>query len=276
MKSMGFKIYITVGIMGVLFLAMVFLNISGIGTIGEFNSELGQIYVGLEANAGYASTAFQQVQLDANLVDYKPENLDVTQSSLEAAISSTRSYMQSVKDGCNELGDQELSRAFASYSSSMDAFLDYATQIYDSSVAGDTAKTKELVDGLSEVTLPVQSSLGTFAQTLATKAQAAVDRSESRIQGTIVFDWIVAGVYIIVLTVAILVVAATLVKPASESGRALRAITAKLRAGEGDLTERVPVKSKDEVGQMAAGINNFMDQLQKIMQELKTESGNMA
>lgn len=275
MKSMGSKIYITVGLMGVLFLAMVFLNISGIGTIGEFNSELGQIYVGLEANAGYASTAFQQVQLDAELISYTTEDLDTVQSSIKAAISSTRSYMDSVKDGCNELGDQELSRAFATYSSDMDAFLDHAEQIYDSSVAGDEAKIQELTDGLSAVALPVRTSLGTFAQTLATKAQAAVDRSESRIQGTIIFNWVVAGVYVIVLAVAVLVVAATLVKPASESGRALRAITTKLRDGEGDLTDRVPVKTKDEIGQMAAGINSFIEGLQTIMKQLKGSSEDM-
>ena len=275
MKSIGLKIYTTIGIMGLLFLVIVFLNISGIGTIGDYNSTLGEIYVDLEANAGYAGIAFQQIQLDSNLMNEQTEDLDTVQSTFRATVSSTGSYMEEIKDGCDALGDLELSEAFAAYNRDMNVFLDYSEQIYDSSVAGDRAKTQELVDGLSEVALPVQKSLNTFAQILALKAEACVNRSASQIRGTIIFDCVVAGVYIILLAVTILVVAISIVKPAKESSRALQAISSKLKAGEGDLTERVPVVSKDEVGQMASGINGFMENLQTIMQRLKGESEDM-
>lgn len=110
---------------------------------------------------------------------------------------------------------------------------------------------------------------------LAQEADATVSRSGIQIQGTIIFDIAASVLFVILLVITVRVVASTIVKPAKTSGKALRAITDKLNSGEGDLTERVPVKTKDEVGQMASGINSFMDQLQKIMKKLKTESENM-
>lgn len=110
---------------------------------------------------------------------------------------------------------------------------------------------------------------------LAQEADATVSRSGIQIQGTIIFDMAASVLFVILLVITVRVVASTVVKPAKASGKALRVITDKLNSGEGDLTERVPVKTKDEVGQMASGINSFMDQLQKIMKKLKTESENM-
>ena len=40
-----------------------------------------------------------------------------------------------------------------------------------------------------------------------------------------------------------------------------------LAAGEGDLTKRVGLNSKDEIGDMAAAVNRFVDKLQPIVRE---------
>ena len=46
----------------------------------------------------------------------------------------------------------------------------------------------------------------------------------------------------------------------------------KIESGNGDLTERIPEKTQDEVGQMVRGINKFIIQLQTIMRKLKDEA----
>jgi HAMP domain-containing protein len=40
-----------------------------------------------------------------------------------------------------------------------------------------------------------------------------------------------------------------------------------LAAGEGDLTKRVQINSKDEIGDMASAVNRFVDKLQPIVRE---------
>ena len=278
MKSIGLKVYLTVAFMGILFLVIVILNISGLQTINDFNDSLGSTYMELEIAEGKVSTVFQQVQLYANLVFYNKDedDLDMVKGKLLTAISEEREFVADAKTLCTRSGDQELINAFASYESSISAFLDYAQQIYNSADAGDFENVEKLVDSVYPMKAGVEQTESVYLEVLTAKVAEVMRRSSVQIFGTKMFNYVAIALYIVILAITVLSVALTIVKPARESGNALRAITAKLNAGQGDLTERVPVKTKDEIGQMAAGINNFMDQLQKIMRELKAESVNMA
>lgn len=278
MKSIGLKVYLTVAFMGILFLVIVILNISGLQTINDFNDSLGSTYMELEIAEGKVSTVFQQVQLYANLVFYNKDedDLDMVKGKLLTAISEEREFVADAKTLCTRSGDQELINAFAPYESSISAFLDYAQQIYNSADAGDFENVEKLVDSVYPMKAGVEQTESVYLEVLTAKVAEVMRRSSVQIFGTKMFNYVAIALYIVILAITVLSVALTIVKPARESGNALRAITAKLNAGQGDLTERVPVKTKDEIGQMAAGINNFMDQLQKIMRELKAESVNMA
>ena len=52
-------------------------------------------------------------------------------------------------------------------------------------------------------------------------------------------------------------------------------IMEKIDNNEGDLTERIEVKTKDEVGQLVVGVNGFIEQLQGIMLKIRDESTHM-
>ena len=83
------------------------------------------------------------------------------------------------------------------------------------------------------------------------------------------------GFFVVVLLLAVVIVNTMIAKPAKLAGKTLGILVEKIANNEGDLTERISVKSKDEIGQMTIGINGFMEQLQFIMQKLKAESDNM-
>ena len=272
------KIYVALGIIGILFIVIVFMNINGLDTIGSYNSDLGSVYVGLEDAVGSTSAAFQQVQLYSNLAYFKKdtEERDIILGKLQTAIDDTRTYLEEAQRLCEATGDQELIAVHSAYEESMNAFLDYSQQIYDNAAAGEYETAKQMVDDILPIKTPVQDSDDAYEEILDTKIAEVVERSQVQIQGTVIFNYIAVALYVIILVITVLIVAKTIVKPARASGNALRSITDKLDAGEGDLTERVPAKTKDEVGQMAAGINSFIAQLQKIMQELKNESSSMS
>lgn len=276
MKSIGSKIYVALAFSAVLFLLIVVMNINGLNIIGEYGRDLGVYYVGLEEAQGETSTAFLQVQMYANLVYYNIDGWDANLSNLQAAISNTRTYMSEEQALAQELNEQELTDIMAPYISSMNDFLDYATKIYDYSAVGDFVAVRPMVNDMLSVIAPVQNAENAYKEVLTRHVGNATNRSAAQIQGTEIFNYIAIALYVVIMVVTIFVVSLTVVRPARESGHTLRGITDKLNAGEGDLTERVSAKSKDEVGQMAAGINNFIEQLQMIMRDLKSESSNMA
>ncbi len=73
----------------------------------------------------------------------------------------------------------------------------------------------------------------------------------------------------------IIIVRRSIVKPAKNATKHLNAIIEGIEQGEGNLTERLVVKSNDEIGQLAMGINSFLDQLQAIMIKLRGSSEGM-
>lgn len=277
MKSIGSKVYIALGILGILFIVIVFMNVNSLQAIGEYNSDLGNVYIEMQEAKGDTASAYQKVQLYVNVAYHQffaetgPQQLEL----LRASLDETRAGMEIMETLCNTISDKELSEAFGSYKSDMESFLEYITKIYDNFVAGDYIRARGQLESSPSVITAVNQADAAFREVLDQKVAGAVNRGEIQITGTLIFNYAVVALYVVIVIITVIITSRTVVKPAKASGKALRAITSKIDAREGDLTERVPVKTKDEVGQMAVGINSFIQQLQAIMQHLKAESVNM-
>ena len=102
-----------------------------------------------------------------------------------------------------------------------------------------------------------------------------LNKSSTKIDGTVVFDYILMGAAVVLLIGSVLLVNQMIGKPAKRASEHLIDIVDKIENNKGDLTERIEVKSKDEIGQLANGINSFIESLQSIIQKLQTESDNM-
>lgn len=63
-----------------------------------------------------------------------------------------------------------------------------------------------------------------------------------------------------------------LIKPITGLKKDLNNITDTIQKGEGDLTKRIEVKSKDELAELADGINTFIESLQNIIGKIKEAS----
>ncbi len=74
-------------------------------------------------------------------------------------------------------------------------------------------------------------------------------------------------------TVLLLVVAAVgVIRPLIDMNKKLNRIMADIGQGKGDLSERVEVRGKDEIGQLAHGINAFIESLEGVMQQVTLNS----
>jgi methyl-accepting chemotaxis protein len=57
---------------------------------------------------------------------------------------------------------------------------------------------------------------------------------------------------------------------------ALKELVANLSNGDGDLTQRLTVSTKDDLGQIATGVNSFIESLQLMMLDVKRVSGRLS
>lgn len=100
--------------------------------------------------------------------------------------------------------------------------------------------------------------------------------SRVKISGTYIFNIILVIFGIMVYIASLIVIRITISKPAKNASIYLNDIIEKIDKNEGDLTLRVNVKSKDEIGQLANGINIFIEQLQNLMKKILEESDRMS
>lgn len=276
MKTIGFKINLMVNILAVAIVLAIVLNYSEIGKIQEVNNQVSSVCIELEKVQGEIWNDFQQVRLYANFSYYKMDLPKEHYATITGRLSDCKSNLEEdfkrAMNLCEMSGEASLVEVSGSLRQEMVSFSEYIQKILDTANAGEYLQLPALIDGLSAYTSEVEATMTRFSEAVGNLTKDYVRQSEKRISETHILNGIVLAICLAVWVILLLVVNLTVCKPAKNSGRKLQEIVAKIENGNGDLTERIPVKTEDEVGQMVEGINNFIAQLQTIMRKLKGEA----
>lgn len=275
-KSIGKKIYTMLFLIIILFEGTIMSDTSALKIIQDHNIESG-LYLQMEKQLSNVLSYFEQTRLYANLVYYEKDAEASAQlvAALDESIAITEQSIVGVKDCCAKLGDASIQVAFNNWESSLNNFLAIARQVHDCKKAGDEAGVMELLPQVSASAVEVLQMESAFAQVADAGITEVQRKSGVKINGTYVFDMALGVLGAIVILIAIVVISKTVVKPAKLASDTVEDIVEKLERNEGDLTERIPIKTKDEIGQMSLAVNHFMGQLQNLMNKLKEESDNL-
>ena len=273
-KSIGGKIFSMLVIIGLVFVLMLVSNIAALDKINDYNDKLVNIYMKLEDENGDFHASFEQVQLLENLVYYKQNTSEseIVIQNLENSITSMKSYLSSMKKRVEAVNDKELTEKYNELESAVTKFSSNSNEILEAAKEADYDSIKQKLDSEQNGNINVvQDAQKNYEDILTEKADYCAEKSSLRITGTNVFDVILTVMFLVIFVIIVFVVNLNIVKPAKISGIQLRSIVDKIGNNEGDLTERIPVKTKDEIGQMSEGINSFIEQLQNVMRKLKSE-----
>lgn len=269
-RSIGLKVFTMLFIMGVTFFIAMVSNINALAVVRDNNDTL-TTYLDIEQAKAKVSVAFQQMQLYANLAYFKRETdeADTMNEKLGISIESMSAALETLNDIHNKLGDEELHEAYVEWEYVLDEFSAYCEQILAEAEAGNYAVVETMVDPLKQYKTPAQDAEDAFNLVLEEKRDAIEAACALKISGTTRMDMNMVSAYLIMIVIVGVIVTITIARPARKSGETIQKIVNKLANNEGDLTERIPVKTRDEIGQMTNGINGFIEQLQSIMQKLK-------
>ncbi|MHA6197642.1 methyl-accepting chemotaxis protein [Pseudomonas wadenswilerensis] len=148
---------------------------------------------------------------------------------------------------------------------SVDAELKALDKRFSALIAsGDQLVADSLTSAAADSTKTLQSRLQT-AQGSALQMKANTSQSVQEAASTL--RWRIGLGLALVGCGVLLVVAVVLGRRVVNKLRLLIAALNDLAAGEGDLTKRVAIDSRDEIGDMAAAVNRFVDKLQPIVRE---------
>ncbi len=114
-----------------------------------------------------------------------------------------------------------------------------------------------------------------MTKTASASIDSAMSQVNARVQGTFIFDLAVLGIGMLVFVFGIVVANKKIASPAKQASKELDDIVVKLQEGRGDLTQRINSKSQDEIGQLAGGVDKFIDILQELMLKIQNASERM-
>ena len=149
------------------------------------------------------------------------------------------------------------------------AFTSQAQKVYAALSTGEDSFDDNAVGALAQQTLKIREALDTNAteisQELKNELAALRDNSKNqRMLNLLLF----AVVVIITMVLVSFIVTRSISRPLANTVRMLRDIA----EGEGDLTKRLAVNSKDEIGEVAKWFNTFIEKLQAIIGEITENS----
>ncbi|MEB2872601.1 methyl-accepting chemotaxis protein [Pseudomonas rhizosphaerae] len=141
----------------------------------------------------------------------------------------------------------ELDKRFA-------ALIANAGQLVGESLQGASAESAKALQARLQ-------SAGSAATTMQANTHSTVQAAAAQLR------WRIGLCLALVGLVMLVVLAAVLGRRVVHRLRLLVGALDDLAAGEGDLTKRVAIHSRDEIGDMAAAVNRFVDKLQPIVRE---------
>lgn len=162
-----------------------------------------------------------------------------------------------------------LREKYTEYSSVYDKIADFIGR-------GNKDKARQICNAELTITSgrveEVLTTLQTYMEANVEKANAS---QEAVYSSSLVTSVLTLVCVLVFFAVAVIGSVRNVVKPIKHVTRQLDGIIKEIESGNGDLTRRIKMKSRDEIGQLADGINVFLETLQRIMGRIVIDSREM-
>lgn len=274
MNSVKNKIMIPVLLLAVIAFATSILSIMNADSISKKGDDIANNYLVAIENVGYLSESTQKLTRSA--YSYIVAEGDAAKKSVKDNIESLKSEIDGYMKDYEQTLDENEETAYSSYKNYYSQFL---TQFGVLEKYVDTNQTVNASKLANNNLVDVCNSLESALDNMTNSEVEATDHAMRQMHALAAFAKTTGGVCLVVaigaLIVAFLISTRKVVNPIVKTNKELKEISALINDNNGDLTKRVNVKSSDEIGQLAQGINQFLDILQNTIGKIVEGSKNL-
>lgn len=274
MNSVKNKIMIPVLLLAVIAFATSILSIMNADSISKKGDDIANNYLVTIENVGYLSESTQKLTRSA--YSYIVAEGDAAKKSVKDNIESLKSEIDGYMKDYEQTLDENEETAYSSYKNYYSQFL---TQFGVLEKYVDTNQTVNASKLANNNLVDVCNSLESALDDMTNNEVEAADHAMRQMHALAAFAKTTGGVCLVVaigaLIVAFLISTRKVVNPIVKTNKELKEISALINDNNGDLTKRVNVKSSDEIGQLAQGINQFLDILQNTIGKIVEGSKNL-
>lgn len=274
MNSVKNKIMMPVLLLAVIAVATSILSIMNADSISKKGNDIANNYLVTIENVGYLSESTQKLTRSA--YSYIVAEGDAAKKSVKDNIESIKSEIDGYMKDYEQSLDENEETAYSAYKNYYSQFL---TQFAVLEKYVDTNQTVNASKLANNNLVDVCNSLESALDDMTNNEVEAADRAMRQMHALAAFAKTTGGVCLVVaigaLIVASLISTRKVVNPIVKTNKELKEISALINDNNGDLTKRVNVKSSDEIGQLAQGINQFLDILQNTIGKIVEGSKNL-
>lgn len=270
-KRIGTKIIVLLGILSLFFLGFSMANVMALSEINDRNSEIADIYLELQKIEGQMSVQAQEFR---GLMESGKLKAQGSQKIAEKA-EELQVYLDKMDALCQRTKDPTLNQSFTAYKEQFEEFMDLGIQAAQVIEQGDNIKTLEILRQSKEKRDVLDECKTAYTEAMESRIDYVATKIDTKIAGTYIFNVVMILIFVLMAAAITLIVMRTIARPAKKASGHLNQIVEKIQKEEGDLTERIVVKTEDEVGQLVSGVNGFIEQLQFLMRRLKGDSARM-
>lgn len=274
MNSVKNKIMIPVLLLAVIAFATSILSIMNADSISKKGDDIANNYLVTIETVGYLSESTQKLTRSA--YSYIVAEGDAAKKSVKDNIESLKSEIDGYMKDYEQTLDENEETSYSSYKNSYSQFL---TQFAVLEKYVDTNQTVNASKLANNNLVDVCNSLESALDDMTNSEVEATDHAMRQMHALAAFAKTTGGVCFVfaigALIVAFLISTRKVVNPIVKTNKELKEISALINDNNGDLTKRVNVKSSDEIGQLAQGINQFLDILQNTIGKIVEGSKNL-
>lgn len=278
-RKIGGKVFAMVMVLSAIFLINMATTLYTQTLIKEAGNNITDVYIPMQDDLSEMQKSVERTQKYLNIISM----LDIAdlRAGLEAAmdgeLENINQRIDSVNQAVAKTNSKSLESSYDNYRAFLNQELEMILSIRKSVDGGDFATANQMLSGdfqelLTSVGEPAEVA---FTEELEKTIGAAKKQYEKAVALSLQMTYLMTGLFILTVVVIAFVVNKTVSKPAKSAEKQLNKIILDINENRGNLNERISINSGDEIGKLSDGINNFMENLQGIMQKIKEDSGLM-
>lgn len=229
--------------------------------------EFKDVYTQIRIEQKNVVMSMETIEMYCNMIATSSDTVSVNKMSQNMAgeVVTLNESLTALGELCARVDYDEVNINFKVYRKAIENLAAIGDSIASKYNAGDTDGAKSAHTGLYKATNSIDAATTTFEAALTKAQDDCAEETAACINTMIVTIAVLAVAFFITIVMGALLIYKSVAKPIKKGNAVLNNIVEKIDNDDGDLTVRIPVNSKDEIGQLIGGINHFLDTLQKVM-----------
>lgn len=272
MKSLKTKVIIPLLLIALIGICSSFLGLTFLKQLGAAGDEIAAQRVPAIITLDAISSNVEQLQqllLTHSVMDTKEDKKEV-EGEISVSIATLKAYLD--KYG-------ELAGDGAEYRKLMNVYEEYMKNYNDTLSLSATNNSREVTAKVNGILSEIFKTLNDNVQNLIKQEQTniglAKGKQDNIYENAVAVAYGMLAIMVIIFVASVYVAIKTIVVPTVGYEKKLREITGKINAKNGDLTQRITVRTGDEIGKLVQGVNLFILTLQNIMGEIVSSSNDL-